>query len=227
LPDWASHVGNEPYFDTVTQYWDAWGNYVPSWVSYRGATNDAYSQGAYLADDAVQNIVTLAIDRGALPLDDAGLYFVLTSKDVTHQSVCSTACGWHSWIGYGGKFIKYSIVPDMDSCPSVCPTYNTPNDPSADAMVNVMSHELAETVTDPLGTAWFGPGGEVGDLCAWNFGSWFTLPNGTAANIWLGDRYYLVQQLFRLDDSGGPEGPWTVRGHCALAEGGQSGWPYR
>jgi hypothetical protein len=227
LPEWAQNVGAEPYYDITTSYWDVWNDYVPDWVGYGGSSYDAYSQGTNLADDAVWRIVANAIETRGLPMDPWGLYFVLTSSDITHQSVCSTACGWHDWMTYSDQFLKYAIIPDMNTCPSVCPMYNTPNDPSADAMVNVMSHELAETVTDPLGTAWYGGSGmtsEVADLCAWDFGDWFTLSNGTAANIWLGDRYYLVQQLFHPDDSTGPGGLWTVNGHCALSNDGASAW---
>lgn len=42
----------------------------------------------------------------------------------------------------------------------------------------------------------------------------------------MGDRYYLMQQLFLLDGSPGPSGPWQVSGHCALSSNGASGWNY-
>jgi hypothetical protein len=52
-------------------------------------------------------------------------------------------------------------------------------DTNADANVNVMSHEQYESVTDPLLNAWHdstGLGGEIGDVCAWQFGA--TYPSG-------------------------------------------------
>jgi len=51
-------------------------------------------------------------------------------------------------------------------------------------------------VTDPYGTAWFGPGGENGDLCNFNYGTTYIAPNGTHANTHLGTRDYLVQTIF-------------------------------
>jgi hypothetical protein len=153
------------------------------------------------------------------------MYFVLTSSDVTHQgSICSTACGWHDWMNVNNQFIKYSIVPDMTTCSACGVANNAPNDPNADQMVNVMGHELAETVTDPLVTAWWSDdnGGEIGDLCAWNFGDVFGLPNGAVANVQIGNRYYKMQQLFHLDNSGGASGSWRLNGHCALSADGPS-----
>jgi hypothetical protein len=230
IPDWAGSIGNEPWYNILTAYWDQWNNYVPSWVGYGGATHDWYSQGTNLSGSAVKKVVAAAISNGSLPLDEWGLYFVLPSSDVTHNndSICKTACGWHTWFGFRKTFVKYAIVPDMRACTNVCGQSAGPNDPDADQMITVMSHELAESVSDPLITAWHQAPGvtETGDLCAWQFGNTFTLPSGATANMWAGDRYYLIQQLFHLDDSTGPSGPWSVTGHCAMQEDGSTGWPY-
>ena len=44
--------------------------------------------------------------------------------------------------------------------------------PGVDAMINVLAHELVESVTDPDGYGWRSPTyGEAADMCAWNFGS--------------------------------------------------------
>jgi PKD repeat protein len=43
-----------------------------------------------------------------------------------------------------------------------------PNDDGADTVINVVSHEQNETMTDPLGSAWYDSSGfENGDECAW------------------------------------------------------------
>ena len=82
-------------------------------------------------------------------------------------------------------------------------------------MVNMIAHELAETVTDPEINAWINPGpiqngdrnGENGDLCAWTFGNTKPLPNGSIYNVIFGTRPYLIQQLW-VNARGG---------YCALA----------
>ena len=50
-----------------------------------------------------------------------------------------------------------------------------------------------EAVTDPYGNGWYGSGGiqdENGDKCAYRFGS---LYNGTQANQYLNNHYYILQ----------------------------------
>ena len=58
------------------------------------------------------------------------------------------------------------------------------------AMADFLAHEINETITDPHTTAWFhnNNAGEVGDLCNFNFGNRFYLPNGASANITLGGK---------------------------------------
>ena len=66
-----------------------------------------------------------------------------------------------------------------------------------DAMISVIAHELSETVTDPLLSAWYDANGEeVADKCAWTFGTTFAAPNGSTANITLGSFDFLIQQEF-------------------------------
>ena len=62
-------------------------------------------------------------------------------------------------------------------------------------MASILTHELQETVTDPLGSAWYdSTGAENADKSAWTFGSTFNAPNGSTANLTLGARYYLIQR---------------------------------
>ena len=57
-------------------------------------------------------------------------------------------------------------------------------------MASILAHELEETVTDPLGTAWYdSQGAENGDKCAWTFGS--PTPANQSIN---GHDYYLQRE---------------------------------
>ncbi|MBL0219416.1 MAG: hypothetical protein IPQ07_36795 [Myxococcales bacterium] len=52
-----------------------------------------------------------------------------------------------------------------------------------------------ETVTDPNLNAWYdAQGAENADKCAWNFGTTYTAPNGSKANVKLGGKNYLLQR---------------------------------
>jgi Phosphate-induced protein 1 conserved region len=70
--------------------------------------------------------------------------------------------------------------------------YSSPNGAAdADAAASVASHELTEAITDPLLDAWYSStGAEIGDLCAWKFGSnaW---DSNNANQMWNGHYYEL------------------------------------
>jgi len=198
LPDWASHIGGSPYFNINTTYTNSAGTHVSNAVTYGGSTTVAYPYGTSLSDAAIQSVVSDAINTGALPKNTNALYFVLTSSDVNASSgFCTQYCGWHTNGTIAGSTIKYSFVGNAARCITSCAGQSTgPNgNAGVDGMVSVMSHELEESVTDPLGNAWYDAAGyENGDKCAWTWGTTFAASNGSAYNITLGTRQYLIQQ---------------------------------
>jgi hypothetical protein len=96
-------------------------------------------------------------------------------------------CGYHSYFLLNGQPVIYVNVPygDIQRC-SHQDAQTFPNDPPGDVAANVTSHEIMEATTDPLFDAWFdASGNEIGDLCAYNFGTnmW---NNGLANQMWNG-----------------------------------------
>src|SRR5262249_12656893 len=66
-----------------------------------------------------------------------------------------------------------------------------------DDRVNLIAHEIVETVTDPDGNAWLdSDGNENADKCAWRFGDTYTTDSGALANMRLRERDCLVQENF-------------------------------
>src|SRR5581483_9560846 len=64
-----------------------------------------------------------------------------------------------------------------------------------DATINVTSHENNETITDPLGTAWFdSSGNENGDKCNFNFGSAIGGAAGSLFNNQFSGGHFWIQQ---------------------------------
>ena len=55
-------------------------------VNFSGEATDTGSQGTRLRDSSVLAVVNNAINNGSLPYDANGVYFVLTSSDVTDTS---------------------------------------------------------------------------------------------------------------------------------------------
>jgi hypothetical protein len=198
LTDFANSIGGSPYFNINTTYYNGSNVHVTNSVSFGGSTTDNYSHGTSLSDSAIQAVVTSALTSGRLAYDTNGIYFVLTSADVTASSgFCTQYCGWHTYGTINGFNIKYSFVGNPDRCPSACEAQTTgPNgNAGADGMASIIAHELEEAVTDPNLNAWYDTRGrENADKCAWTFGTTSTAGNGSLYNMTLGGRNYLIQQ---------------------------------
>jgi hypothetical protein len=110
-------------------------------------------------------------------------------------------CAYHGFIS-GTTPIIYSNEPYGDT--SVCQAAGVPSpngDPVADAAATAASHELTEATTDPELNAWFtAQGNEIGDLCAYNYGTnaW---DSSKANQMWNG-RFYELQMEFDNHVSG-------------------------
>jgi hypothetical protein len=119
---------------------------------------------------------------------DAPIYFVITPQDVNvclSGGACSTNnfCAYHDFFKDGSSPVLYASVPfsvwaggSTKGCQDDgTAIYQTPDQGSqrrffgdhAYQIADNLSHELSETITDPLINAWFtsGFGSEVGDLC--------------------------------------------------------------
>jgi hypothetical protein len=149
-----------------------------------------------LTQASVLSIVKRAINKGALPKNANGIYFVLSSSDCTETGFCTQACGWHTYSGN----IKYSWVGNPQNlCPNSCSDQSvSPNgNLGADAMISVIAHEAAEAVTDPDLNAWYDSNGEeIADKCAWIFGTTHKLSNGASYNMIVNGYKYLIQELW-------------------------------
>jgi hypothetical protein len=214
LPTFVTDENKSAYYKINTTYYGQNNSqFVTGKVHLSGQANDNYSHGTTLTDSAIFQIVQGQISAGSLPLDDNALYFVLTSQDVNESSgFCTVYCGWHTHGSYSGKDVKYSFVGNAARCLSACAAQsNGPNgNGGADAMASVMAHELEETVTDPDLNAWyFSTGAENADECAWTFGTEYTAPNGTKANMNMNGHDYLIQQNWVQSNT---------NGRCALSK---------
>jgi hypothetical protein len=126
------------------------------------------------------------------------------TEDSDGSNSVSDYCGYHKAFGSGSDQTVYA---DMPYVTSGCDAGQAPNgNLTADGAVSTFTHELAESMTDPLdsGTsyAWSdGKGNEIGDMCDQNFGG--ALGSTSASNrsrteynqVINGHKYY-VQELF-------------------------------
>jgi hypothetical protein len=225
VTDFIKHLSGSPYTTVNTTYYDmepgpTGTNVVKDWVStgihYMGSTTDNYSRGSVIGDQDLDTIIGNPVLDGRLPADHNGVYFVLTSADVQETSgFCTLYCAFHGYTndpGFADDNLLGAFVGNPEQCPSACtqesvlPTPN--NNVAGDGMVNMIAHETEETVSDPFATAWYNDvtGNENEDMCEWTFGKTYNLPNGSYANMELGERQYLIQQNW-VNKSGG---------YCAL-----------
>ena len=177
-------------------------------IGLAASTTDNYSQGNRLSDSRVQTVVSNAIKNGKLPKDANGVYFVLTSSDVSESSgFCSRYCGWHTHATISSTDIKYAFVGNPDRCPSACEMQTaSPNgDSGADGMASIMAHEAEETQTDPDLNAWYDSSGqENADKCAWKFGPTTGTIGSGAYNQTFGNGYnWLIQMNWENARGGG------------------------
>jgi hypothetical protein len=205
LPTLAQNIGGSSYFNINTSYYNGAGTAVTNSVAYVTSINDNYSHGRTLTDSAVQSIVINAINgsdprhqSGKLPYDANGVYFVLTTSDVSERSgFCNKYCGWHTYASTNKGFVQFAFIGNPDRCPTACEAqYTSPNgNPGADGMASIISHELEESVTDPELNAWYDSQGEENaDKCAWTFGTTSTASNGSQYNVVLNGTQFLIQQ---------------------------------
>lgn len=207
LSDLAITLGGSPYFSILTRYADVNGATPNGGIVFGGSVTDLYSRGATLSDDDIWSVVKDQIEGGGVPTDTRGIYVVLTSPDVTASSGYATNyCAFHQRVVYYGMNIRFVFVGGAARSPSQCaPQMVGPNgDYQADAMASLLAAELANTIVDPTLDAYYDRlGYEPADKCAWTYGTTYQTANGALANVRLGQRDFLLQQLWVPTRSGG------------------------
>ena len=177
-----------------------------------GCTNyvigDSSVSKVCLTDTQIQKEIASVISSHHLPRGLSTNYFLFTPQGVAS---CKTAnglssggcynplqfnghCAYHSHIGSGGNAVLYAHMA-YDALAG-CTSLQSPNGNAADAVLNNVSHEHNEMITDPLGTGWYDSsnGDEISDKCHQTFG----VPMGATATgqynqIINGHGYYLQQ----------------------------------
>jgi hypothetical protein len=160
LGGFLSYLANSSYMDMLTR-----AGYGVGRGSYTGSVVDAVDLPAVIGDADVQAELQKLINAGTVPPPDGNrLYFVYVEPDVVVGALAGNSAsdflGYHDSFGPGGAAVNYAVVP-------------TPGGPNATGegtlfqqQTATSSHELAEAVTNPQGTAWFNDktGDEIGDI---------------------------------------------------------------
>ena len=76
--DWANSIGNTPYFNLNTTY----GSPISGSVLFGGETTDSGTR-TRLTDSNIRTVVNNAISSNRLPYNPNGVYFLISSSNVT------------------------------------------------------------------------------------------------------------------------------------------------
>ena len=145
------------------------------------APADPAPAGGSIRDGAIDEFLETQMDAGLIPKPTANqVYVVFMPPDVTITNVRQKSninfCAYHEGTitvrGTGGVQRRIVVAyPDHAACDYVSPLH--PADPIGANLTKTLSHEMAESVTDPdakIGSYgwldWSNGGGEIGDFCA-------------------------------------------------------------
>ena len=197
-------IGGSTLYGVATQYYQVSGGtttYIANSSTFGGSYVDTSTYpGPALTDSEIQSEVTKAMQVNGWTGGVGHEFFVFTAKNEISCSgaECSNAvfCAYHSSFTSGSQEILYADQPYTGTTPAGCNTPTSPNnDLDADSTINVVSHELMETVTDPsVGNsnyAWIdSSGSEIGDKCNFTFGP----TDAAGADLYANGHPYIVQQ---------------------------------
>ena len=174
---WGNHISSTKWWEIV--YLPDNNNQIAgkNGVSVKMVVHSELTQGTTLNRPTIVNVVLDNLNANKVPFDPDGVYFVLTSLDIVVSDQCGVSCGFHSFSSYKGTPFVYGWVGEFSSSscnPTCIPSQNTVHSPNGDVgvdgVINVMGHELAESVTNPFYDAWQGDPNavnEIADLCVW------------------------------------------------------------
>jgi hypothetical protein len=211
----ASGQSSNVYYSD-TQYYDTTGSiaYSSSFASTLVDTNSFPASGCRdsytsvcLTDSQLRAEIQKVMSAHGWTGGTGRVYFMFTPKNVGSCSGSECAysyyCAYHSWIGSGSSATLYANMPYAAWLPAACGSGQNPNNSDADATINVLSHEHNESITDPLGSAWYDlRGNEDGDKCAWNFGAALGSTASGEYNQLINGHPYYVQQEWSNHSSG-------------------------
>lgn len=181
---------------------DGYYTYVDTNAYPSSGCNDSVTPGNCITDAQIQAEIqrvmklkgwTPAINKIFLLFTSSGEGSCFDSSGT--ECAYTQYCAYHSYISTNPVTI-YGNEPYGD--PNYCQVPGTPSpngDPAADTAATAAAHEMTESLTDPELNAWItAMGNEIGDLCAYNYGT-NTWDSGNANQMWWG-HFWEIQQMF-------------------------------
>lgn len=192
-------IGGSTYLNIVSQYYDHQNGSILPESPFGGSYIDTNSYpsstptGQDIANQVLQAMSAMGWTGGL-----THAFVIFTAAGVSPTGATTEYCAYHDFTTSGsGQPVVYAYIPDLYSftgtlnCGVIAHLISPNSDPWADMAINLISHELFESITDPMLNAWGTDESEIGDLCAWQFGPSI---NNIGADVQLNGNYYLVQE---------------------------------
>jgi hypothetical protein len=162
-----------------------------------------------LTGNQIENKVKAIVAAQHLPRGMSTNYFLFTPQGVASckkgKSLAGGGCNnplqfngfcaFHAHVASGANALIYANMPY--AAIAGCGSGQSPNGNPADAVLNNVAHEHNESISDPLGNAWYdSTGAEIADKCHLMFGT----PRGATAsgqyNQVINGHAYWLQQIW-------------------------------
>jgi hypothetical protein len=221
--------GTANVYSVATQYYDNPGQvhvqyqstFGGSYVDHNPLPANGCNDGVdpvcltdFQLQNEIQNVLSATGWHGSLTNE----FFLMTPVGVgscgdASGTECSTDvfCAYHNaFTDSAGEPVIYANEPyegQIGGCSGAGQGF--PDDEDADTTINTISHEHIESITDPFGDAWLAddgtgntPGDEIGDLCAYGYGTPISSVNGQPFNQVINGHDYSLQQEYSNADHG-------------------------
>jgi hypothetical protein len=186
VEDFLTHYGNSSRATIVQSYYDATSSFVQGPIQFvSSVVHSNYTLGKNLSGQDVADLAGSYILDGTWPDDgtNQSIYMVIVDSNVTQYEgpveegdlLCDDYCAWHGYFDYGpsqrGMNLIFSGGVICAGQPWACDfSYQFPvtanQDRIADGIINLITHELDECITDPQITGWYNQTcGEMDDRC--------------------------------------------------------------
>jgi hypothetical protein len=187
IDGFSSQIGHEAWWKIMAEYPDKVAAPAPLTMGAPLVVTDSEpGTKLYAGDVAIHQLLAAKITSGELTYDPETFFVVYPGDGTTGVR---GECGHHWYysanLPEGRRKILYALVPYLPDTDVHCGVGKPANGNSLDEMTVTLSHEIAETVTDPYTDAWDAKdGNEVGDQC-----------DGGYVASWGGEKY-AVQDIW-------------------------------
>ncbi|KAJ3318955.1 hypothetical protein HDU76_000682 [Blyttiomyces sp. JEL0837] len=185
-------IGPSSWWSVVSTYTDSDQTPVTTditWKSHVVIDPQSTTYGTILNPQTTHTLLQQTIKSQHWPNSSQNIYIIFLGPTITESfqggSICVDYCGYHTLLTTSTPHLKYIMIGDPTVCPGSLPppgsnigvagclqrpyrnhsgdaSFSVNRNQQADGMINILAHELSETVTD-FEKGWFD---QVGYECA-------------------------------------------------------------